>query len=74
MISPNDIYAEVDKKAKEWLQYGAQVVFVVNPRRKVVAVHRPGQPMVTLGTDDILTAEEVVPGWSLAVRDLFDKP
>jgi Uma2 family endonuclease len=74
VISPNDVYSEVEKKAKEWLQYGAQVVFVVNPRRKVVAVHRPGQPVAILGMEDTLTAEDVVPGWSMAVRDLFDQP
>jgi hypothetical protein len=30
--------------------------------------------VVSLGIDDTLTAEDVVPGWSLAVRDLFDEP
>lgn len=73
VISPNDVYAEVEKKANEWLEHGTLVVFVVNPRRKVVAVHRPGQPAVILGMEDTLNAEDVVPGWSLAVRDLFDE-
>jgi len=72
VISPNDLYTEVDEKVAEWLEHGTLVVFVVNPRRKVVAVHRPKQPVVILGIEDILDAEDVVPGWSLAVRDLFD--
>ncbi len=72
VISPNDLYTEVDEKVGEWLEHGARLVFVVNPRRKTVAVHRPGQPMHTLGLDDVLTAEDVVPGWTLPVRDLFD--
>jgi Uma2 family endonuclease len=73
VISPNDLYAEVDEKVAEWLEHGTQVVFVVNPRRKVVAVHRPRQPVVILGIEDTLSAEDVVPGWSLAARDLFDE-
>ena len=73
VISPNDRYTEVDEKVSEWLQYGARLVFVVNPRRKVVAVHRPGQPVTFLGIEDTLTADDIVPGWSLAVRDLFDQ-
>jgi Uma2 family endonuclease len=73
MISPNDLYTEVDEKVTEWLEHGTQVVFVVNPRRKVVAVHRPKQPVVILGIEDTLDAEDVLPGWSLAVRDLFDE-
>ena len=74
VVSPTDLYLDVDDTIAEWLEHGTQVVFVVNPRRKVVAVHRPGQPVMTLGMDDTLTAEDVIPGWSLAVRDLFDEP
>jgi len=74
VISPNDLYTEVDEKVAEWLEHGTRLVFVVNPRRRTVAVHRPGQPIRTLGMDDTLSGEDVVPGWSLAVRDLFDEP
>jgi Uma2 family endonuclease len=73
VISPNDLYTEVDEKVAEWLEHGTQLVFVVNPRRRTVAVHRPGQPVRILGSDDTLDGEDVVPGWSLAVRDLFDR-
>jgi Uma2 family endonuclease len=73
VISPNDLYTEVDEKVAEWLEHGTRLVFVVNPRRRTVAVHRPGQPMRTFGMDDTLSGEDVVPGWSLAVRDLFDQ-
>lgn len=72
VISPNDRYTRVAQKVAEWLEYGTRLVFVVDPRRETVAVHRPGQPVVTLGRDDTLTAEELVPGWSLPVRELFD--
>lgn len=73
IICPNDRYAEVDEKVAEWLEHGARLVFVVNPRRRVVVVHRPGQRPQTLGVDDSLNGEDVVPGWSMAVRDLFDQ-
>jgi Uma2 family endonuclease len=69
----NDLYTEVDEKVAEWLEHGTLVVFVVNPRRKVVAVHRPKQPVTILGMEDTLTAEDVLPGWSLAVRTLFTR-
>lgn len=73
VISPNDRYTEVDEKVAEWLEHGARLVFVVNPRRRVVVVHRPGQRPQTLGVNDMLDGEDVVPGWSMAVRDLFDQ-
>ena len=73
VISPNDLYTEVDEKVAEWLEHGTPLVFVVNPRRRTVAVHRPRQPVRILGLDDVLDGEDVVPGWTLPVRDLFDQ-
>ncbi len=71
VISPNDLYTEVDEKVAEWLEHGTRLVFVVNPRRRTVAVHRPGQPVRMLTENDALDGEDVVPGWTLPVRELF---
>jgi Uma2 family endonuclease len=73
VVSPNDRYTEVAEKIAEWLAHGVRLVFVVDPRRQTVDVHRPGQRPQTLGLDDVLDGEDVVPGWTLAVRDLFDQ-
>jgi Uma2 family endonuclease len=73
VISPNDRYSEVAEKIAEWLAHGVRLLFAVDPRRQTVEVHRPGQPTRTLGMDDVLDGEDVVPGWTLAVRDLFDQ-
>lgn len=72
VISPNDLYTEVDEKVAEWLEHGTRVVFVVNPRRQTVAVYRPGEPVRILTASDVLEADDVVPGWQLAVRALFE--
>ena len=71
IIAPDERYLDVHDTVAEWLEHGTLIVFVVNPGRKVVAVHRPKQPVTILGIDDTLTAEDVIPGWSLAVRNLF---
>jgi Uma2 family endonuclease len=73
VISPNDLYTEVDEKVAEWLEHGTRLVFVVNPRRRTVAVHRPEQRVQILGIDDVLDGEDVVPGWKLPLRELFDR-
>ena len=73
VISPDDLYTEVDEKVAEYLEHGARLVFVVNPRRRTVARHRPGEPVCTLTEHDVLDGEDVVPGWSLPVRDLFEE-
>lgn len=71
VISPNDLYTEVDEKVAGWLEHGTRLVFVVNPRRRTVAVHRSGQPVRILTEADVIEAEDVVPGWTLPVRELF---
>jgi Uma2 family endonuclease len=71
VVSPSDLYTEVDEKVAEWLEYGAQVVLVVNPRRRSVAEHRPSRPVRVLTEDDVLDGGEVIPGWSVRVGDLF---
>lgn len=71
VISPNDLYTEVEEKVAEWLEHGTRMVVVVNPRRRTVAVHRPGQPVRSLTERDVLGGEDVVPGWSIPVADLF---
>ena len=71
VISPNDLYTEVDEKVAAWLAHGARMVLVVNPRRRTVAVHRPGADVRHLTVDDVLDGEDVVPGWTMPVRDLF---
>jgi Uma2 family endonuclease len=71
VVSPHDRYTEVDDKVAEWLAHGALMVLVVNPRRHTVAVHRPGQAVRVLTESDVLDGEDVVPGWTLPVRDVF---
>ena len=72
VISPSDLYTEVDEKVAEWIEHGARLVFVVNPRRQTVAEHRPGEPVRVLTVEDTLDGYDVVPGWSLPVRELFE--
>lgn len=73
VISSSDLYVDIDEKVAEWLEYGTRLVFVVNPRRCTVAVHRPGQPVRILVENDVLDGEDVVPGWTLPVRELFEQ-
>jgi Uma2 family endonuclease len=71
VITPDDRYLDVHDAVAEWLEHGTQLVFVANPRRRTVAVHRPGRDVRILGIEDMLDGEDVVPGWTLAIRDLF---
>ena len=71
VISPNDLYTEVEEKVSGWLEAGTRIVLIVNPRNGTVSVRRSGSDIVLLDEDSVLDAGDVIPGWSPPVRDIF---
>jgi Uma2 family endonuclease len=71
VISPGDLYTEVEEKVVTWLVHGTQMVIVVNPRQQRVTIHHSPTQVRSLMIDDTIDGEEVVPGWRLPVRELF---
>lgn len=70
VVSPTDSYTEVDEKVREWLAAGCRMVWVVDPRRRTVAVHRPAG-LVEFGENDSLDGADVVPGFQCRVGEFF---
>ena len=61
----------LSNKAQMWLDFGAQEVWVLNPEDITVTRYRPGQTPAVLGENDILDGEELLPGFSIPVWQLF---
>lgn len=72
VVSPNDTYTEVEEKSLEWLAAGTQVVLVLNPRKRTVTVTRSLSDIIILTDKDTLKLEDLVPGWSIQLSELFD--
>ena len=59
-------------KAREYLNAGTRLVWVIWPRRRQVDVWRTGDDEPTaLTVEDRLDGEDVVPGFSYPVAELF---
>ena len=71
VVSPGDTYAEVQDKVADWLDAGTRLVVVVNPSTQTVALYRSQSDIRILTMDDVLDGGEVVPNWTLPVRDIF---
>jgi Uma2 family endonuclease len=71
VLSPGDTVEEVEEKVGDWLAGGTRLVWVVNPRRRTVTVHRQGPQITVLLENDTVTGEDVVPGFTCQVRELF---
>ena len=72
VVSPNDRRCEVQEKVEEWLNAGARLVWVLYPATRSAIVYRSLEDVTHLTADDFLDGEDVVPGFSCCVGDLFD--
>ena len=71
VLSPDDRPGYVCEKVAEWLEAGTRAVWVVDPRVRTVTVHTPAENPRVLREAEILDGGAVLPGFELAVRDIF---
>src|SRR6185436_20009078 len=70
VVSPTDRFTEVEEKVRDDLNAGTPLVIVVDPRNETAWVHaKSGGRRLTI--DDSLEAPDLLPGWSLPLRELF---
>ncbi len=71
VLSPDDRWSEVKQKLREYFAIGVVLVWVADPSDKTVSVYRSLTDVRILGEDDLLSGEEVLPGFSIPVASLF---
>lgn len=77
IASPSQEAAEMAAKARRYLRGGTLLLWVVWPHGAHIDVWHPDiltGPAETLGISDMLEGEQVIPGFSYPVRDLFADP
>ncbi len=77
VASPSQDAGAMAAKARQYLRGGTRLVWVVWPERREVDVWRTGnsgRPAATLGMDDDLDGEDVIPGFPHPVADAFADP
>jgi hypothetical protein len=71
VVSPHDLYYEVDAKVADYLAAGVRLVWVVSPPTRTVTVYRPDGSGARLREADELTGEDVLPGFRCPVAVIF---
>jgi Uma2 family endonuclease len=71
VISPDDLYTDVDEKTQQYLKAGTSAVVIVNPRTGTVQVHRGVSDVRTMS--DMLAVDDVVPGWKMPLAEVFEE-
>lgn len=74
VVSPGNSGAEIDDKVADYLNAGAEMVWIVYPRRQHVEVYKAGGDVQLLTVDDALTGGDVLPGFEVPLREIFPAP
>jgi Uma2 family endonuclease len=71
VVSPGDHFARIQRKVVHYMTKGMRLLWVADPQDRSVTVYRPGQIPRILDENETLTGEDVVPGFSCRVGELF---
>jgi Uma2 family endonuclease len=71
VLSPNDSLKEVGEKIGEFLDCGVPSVWLVDPALETVTIYRSLSQTEQLNSQDIITAEGILPGFSCPVSRFF---
>jgi Uma2 family endonuclease len=71
VVSPSNTGVKMKSKVAAYLTKGARLVWVLYPKRARIRVYRADGTESILRADDRLDGEDLLPGFSVSVRDLF---
>jgi Uma2 family endonuclease len=72
VMSPSDSLTYLGLKIGEFLECGVPLVWVVDPARESVTVYRSLSDIEQLTSEDFITAEDILPGFSCKVSRFFE--
>jgi len=73
IVSPSNRGPDLADKIRRYLQGGARLIWVINPPRRRVTIHRPGTEPEILDNPELLHGADVMPGFIFNVRErIFD--
>lgn len=74
IISPNDIYSEVEDKIYEYFQAGVKQGWIISSEHKTLTAYSSPTQVSILKENDELTCEDLLPGFKLNLKDIFKMP
>ena len=71
MLSESNTPREMERKRREYFDAGVELVWMVDPDDRTVAVYTAPDAPVVLNESQTLDGGIALPGFTLAVRDIF---
>ena len=73
VISPGNTAQDMARKTQQYLQAGCRCVWLVHPSLRLVEIHST-TGMRRLREPEALRDDDLLPGFSLSLKDVFDGP
>ncbi|HKB05949.1 MAG TPA: Uma2 family endonuclease [Gemmataceae bacterium] len=71
VVSPNETYEQIEERVVDFLAAGVRLFWIVSPEVRTILVRRPNKTSNALDVTDTLTGEDVLPGFTCPVAELF---
>ena len=69
--SPSDPLAPLQTKMEHWIANGAQLAWLIDPKRRAVTIYRPGQPPEHLDHPATIQGGAPVAGFELPLARIW---
>lgn len=73
ILSPGNTVEEMHRKIVEYFENGTRLLWKIDPSERCILVYQSPEPERLLRMGDQLEGGDVVPGFSLAVAELFEE-
>jgi Uma2 family endonuclease len=71
ILSPSESPIQIQEKIRDYLEAGTSLIWVVAPKAKTVTVYRPDGSARFLREHETLAAEDLLPGLSIPLTEIF---
>ena len=72
IMSPANTWTDAQEKLAEYFAIDVKMVWIVDPQLEQVHVYRSPEQVKLLRKEDALTGEEILPGFTIPLTELFD--
>jgi Uma2 family endonuclease len=71
VLGKSNTLAEIELKLDHYFEAGVRLVWVIDPKKQRAKIYSSRSRMQEIGTESALLGSKVLPGFRLALRDVF---
>jgi Uma2 family endonuclease len=71
VVSPDDRINDLEDRLTDYRSVNVPLIWIVYPHPRIVRIFRPGERIEELTEAEELRGEGIIPGFSVALRDIF---